>query len=187
MAFAAIVTAASVGLQVVSAFAEAKSASDRAHYQAAVARNNQIIAQQDAEAIRERARIEEDDHRQRIRQSIGAARARQAASGFVVDQDENLDLLGDLRLAGETDILRMRDDAELRARRFDIEGYNAGVQSQLYADSAPNPFLAAGTTLLSEAASNYGTFSNAFSDVGSSSLPPPGQDPGFRRLSRRAV
>ena len=74
------------------------------------------IARDDAAAIQERARLEEEDHRQRINATIGAARAAQAGNGFLVDNETNEALLIDLFVAGETDILRFRDDVALRGR-----------------------------------------------------------------------
>ena len=119
-------------------------------YQEQVNRNNAAIARADAEAVYERSQIEESDHRQRVHQTIGAARAVAAGRGFLIDQDTNQLLTNDIVQAGELDILRLRDDTALRQRQLEIEAQNFEAQGDLNA-------FAARSTVASPLASGFGT------------------------------
>jgi type II secretory pathway component PulJ len=127
-------TAASTLMQMQAQRQQQRAAAAQANFQAAVARNNAIIARQNADAIRDRGVAEEEDHRRRIRQTIGAARASQAALGFLVDDpgSTNADLLADLAEAGELDILRIRDRTEAEAHRAIVQGVNFQAQAGLF-------------------------------------------------------
>lgn len=146
-------TVAGTVVSSVGAYQQSKAAQAQAEYNAAVQRNNATIARQDADIIRARGEAEEAEHRRRIQQSIGAARAAQAGAGFLIDGDvdstNNL-LIGDLAAAGELDILRMRDDVELQARQREIQGVNFEAQAGLFdaEASAQRPGMAAFGTLL---------------------------------------
>lgn len=160
-AVAGVTSILGTAVSTLGAYQQSKAAQAQAEYNAAVARNNQIIAQQDADAIRERGKQQEADHRERIRQTIGAARAVQGATGFLADgqyDDTNAQLIGDLAEAGELDILRLRDSIELDARQKEIQAVNfqaeAGLQGLVA--SQQNPLMAAAGTLLEGAARTAG-------------------------------
>ena len=126
-------------------------------FQAQVASNNQTIALQNAADVRDRGEVEENEHRRRVKQTKGAARASQAANGFLVDDDAgstNIDLLSDIEEAGTLDILRLRDNTAREARRAEIQGVNFQAQSSLLSlqSDSINPGLAAAGTLLAGAA-----------------------------------
>jgi hypothetical protein len=160
---ATIASAVGTGLSAIGAYQQSKATKSQMEYNAAIQRNNSITAQYDAEAIRERGKEEEADHRDRIRQTIGDARAGQAAGMFLIDDKKdstNVQLIGDLAEAGELDILRLRDDVELRARAREIEASNFDSQAGLFdmSAAAQSPFLAGATTLLSGAAATAGVY-----------------------------
>jgi len=170
---------AGTAIGALGAYQQSKAAKAQAEYQAQVARNNATIAQQDKAALLERSKIAEQDHRQRIAQTISSARSAAAANGFLVDGDDdetNVLLTADLAEAGELDILRMRDETSLRARNLDVAAMNAESQAGLFqarAD-AESPLFAAGSTLLEGAARTAGAayssgmFSGSTSSSGSS-------------------
>ena len=118
------------------------AAQNEANFQAEVARNNAIIARDNAEAVRLRGISAEQDKALAGEKVAGAARARQAALGFLVDDTEdstNVGLIGDLAEATQLDILRIRDHADLEARRAEVQGVNFIAQADLFqlkADSA---------------------------------------------------
>lgn len=146
-------TVAGTAVSAVGAYQQSKAAQAQAEYNAQVQRNNATIAQQNAEVIRARGEAQEDEHRRKIQQSIGAARAAAAGGGFLIDgsdQDTNILLQADIAEAGELDILRLRDDTELRAREQEIQGVNFGAQAGLFdaEASAQRPGMAAFGTLL---------------------------------------
>jgi hypothetical protein len=159
----AVATGASAVVSTIGAYQQSQAAKAQAEYKAAVSRNNQIIAQQNADAIRERGQVEEADHRRRIQQTIGSARAAAAGNGFLIDgsaEDTNALLQASIAEAGELDILRLRDDVELRAREQVLRGQQFGAEAALaqFEADQQSPFLAAGATLLEGAAATAGAF-----------------------------
>jgi hypothetical protein len=133
------------------------AANNAAIFKGQVARRNAVIAQQNADAIRDRGEQAIQDKRRQIINISGAARARQAALGFIVGEGSNLDLIGDLAEAGELDILRLRDAADLEARNAEEQANLDEFQARLFdleAGSAlaglvlGNPLLAGAGTLL---------------------------------------
>ena len=155
--------AASTAMSAYGSYQQAKSAQGQANYNAAVQRNNAIIAQQNAADVRDRGAVAEDDHRRRIQQTKGSARAVQASTGFLVDDTEdstNVQMVADLAEAGELDILRIRDNTEREAHRAEVQGVNFTAQAGLFdlKASSENPLAAAGGTLLAGAAKSAPLF-----------------------------
>lgn len=149
--------------------AAAKSAANEARYNAQVARNNQIIQEQNAEAALDQGRAEAEDKRRETAQRLGLQRAQLAAQGFDVGAGTSLDILGDTAALGELDVLRIESDAENRARNFRVQGSNFGAEAGLQDMSARNSLTAGAlnsrSTLISGAT---GTLSSAakFSEAG---------------------
>ena len=153
----------STAVSTYGAYQQAQAQRAQANYQAAVARNNVIIAQQNAADIRDRGETAEDEHRRRIKQTKGTAKAVQASNGFLVDDSEdstNVQMVADLAEAGELDILRIRDNTAREEHRALVEGVNFQAQAGLFdlKASSISPGMAAGSTLLSGAASTFGTY-----------------------------
>lgn len=131
------------------------SASNVDNYNAEVAQNN-------ANAERQRAAYEADITRGRVRQVIGAQRAAGADSGLDIRSGTPIAVLGDSAKAGELDVLARLYQGnaaavayENDARRFKAEGKAAKMGG----------FINAGTSLLSGfgnmAAKNYAKKYNA--------------------------
>lgn len=142
--------------------AAAQSARNQANYQAQVARNNAIIAQQNAADVRDRGARAEDEQRRRIHQTKGSAKAVQASHGFLVDDtadSTNVQMVADLAEAGELDILTIRDNTEREAHRAEVQGQQFVAEAGLFdlkAASSTGPSgLGAMGTLLGGAASAY--------------------------------
>ena len=162
------VTAIGLGLSALSAVAGAiqaqqasKARQQQADYQAAVQRNNAIIQRQDADAIRKRGEVLEDDRRRLVQQVKGSARAVQASQGFLVDDVEgstNVQLLADIAEQGELDVLRIADNTELEARRREIGAINSEAQAGLFdlKSDQESPLLAGTSTLLAGASKTFG-------------------------------
>ena len=135
--------------------AAAASARNQANYQAQVARNNAIIAQQNAADVRDRGERAEADHRQRISQTKGSARAVQASSGFLVDDtadSTNVQMMADLAEAGALDILTIRDNTEREAHRAEVQGQQFVAEAGLFdlksaSSTGPGVLGGAGTLL----------------------------------------
>lgn len=158
---ALVATIASTAVGAMGAYQQSQAAKAQAEFQAAQARNNAIIARQDADAIKARGDVAEQDHRRKVAQAVGAARAAQGGSGLLVEGEEddtNVLLTADIAEAGELDILRIRDAVDLRVRNKLLQAdlaENQGLLFQSKADSE-SPFLAAAGTLLTGAAKAAG-------------------------------
>ena len=163
---AAAAAVASVGVGAVGAYQQSQAAKSQANYQAAIANNNAIAARQNAERIRQEAGIAEDEQRERIARTKGAAVAALAANGLLVDDSADStaqQTLQDIAAEGEYDVLRIRDKYEQEERAAILQGQNYDAQGalmRLKAD-AQNPAFAAGATLLEGASSIYGAGKDA--------------------------
>jgi len=169
MAFATVAAIASIAGTIVStmgAYQQSKAARAQAEFDAAVARNNQIAAEQDVAAIRERGKIQEQEHRDRIAQSIGAARAQGGAGGFLIDgeaDETNVLLQADIAEAGALDILNIRDQVELDARNRQLAALDFGAQASMadFEARSQSPLGAAAGTLLEGVSKSAGLFDKA--------------------------
>ena len=156
-----IATAASgVGtlISTYGAYQQAQAQQAQANYQAAIARNNAIAANQNADAIKARGEILEGEHRRKITQTKGAAKPVQAGNGFLVDDTEdstNVQLIADIAELGELDILRIRDNTALEERRSRLQGANFQSQAGLFDAKAGsiNPLMAGTSSLITGASS----------------------------------
>jgi hypothetical protein len=159
-----ITAVASIGsalVGAVGAYQQSQAAQAQANYQRQVAENNAIIAQQNATRIRQQAEVAEEEQRQRIVATKGAAKARLAANGLLVDDpgDTTASLfLQDIAEIGEYDILKLRDNYEQEARVAAIQGSNYQAQAGLFGlqAAAQSPGFAAAGSLLSGAGKVYG-------------------------------
>lgn len=119
--------------QSIAAQQAAAARQAQARYQAAVARNNAIIAEQNAEKVEDIGLQQEEEHRERIRQTKGAAKTQMASLGFLVDTEDetNALLLADLAEAGEYDLMKIRERTWQNARAARLEGYTQTAQAGL--------------------------------------------------------
>ena len=143
---ATVLQIAGVGFAALGAIQQSQASKAQANYNAQVQRNNEVIALQNAEDARLRGKVEADKARTRVQQTVGATRASLAANGLLVDDDigtTSAGLLSDVLDAGELDILTIKNNAELEARRFEIQANSASATAgglTLQAKSF-NPFL----------------------------------------------
>lgn len=155
---AVVSAAASVIGTGVSAYGQvqagqaAKAAGD---YNAAVARNNQIVAEQQAADAQRRGEVAETEQRRKVRMLAGTQRAALAASGVQLDQGTALDILGDTAAMGELDALTIRNNAEREAYGYRVQGVNfgaeAGLQTMRGQSAMTSGLIGAGGTVLSGA------------------------------------
>lgn len=126
------VAAISAGVSTVGAIQQSQAQSAQAKYQAAVARNNQIIAQQNADDALKRGDVEEQKQRQKVQLLLGQQRTGFAAQGADLTSGSVLDILGDTAATGELDRLTIRNNAEREARQYMLQGVNFQADAQLY-------------------------------------------------------
>lgn len=144
-------TVASTAMQVVGGLNQANAQKAQARYQAQIAQNNQIIAERNARLAREEGKVEEQQHRRKLRAFIGRQRALMGGSGTRLDEGDNLDILADSAMLGELDALTILNNAERRARGFDQQAQIAGWEADMsrHRGRMISPFLDMAPTLLS--------------------------------------
>jgi len=124
----------------------------RANYQAAVARNNQILANRAAEDARKRGTLEANLQRQKSRQLVEQQRAAIAGAGVLVDQDSALGTIVGTAGLGELDALTIQSNAEREALNFEAQGVNFQTEAELRTfegkQAVSSSYLKAGGTLL---------------------------------------
>ena len=175
---AAITTLLSFGVQVAGQIQASRAAQAQAAYQAAVARNNQILAERAAQDALARGRAEAAKQGVRTRQFIARQRTALAGAGQLVDVGSGLDLTADTAAAGRLEELTIRRNAEREALGFRTQGMNFAAEAQLarlrgQAARRALPFGIAGTLLTSAEAFRKGW--------------PKKRIPTIRRISSRQV
>jgi hypothetical protein len=161
------------GVQAIGQIQQGKAAKARANYQAAVARNNQIIANRQAEDARRRGTLEANIQRQKSRQLIEQQRAAIAGAGVLVDQDSALGTIVATAGLGELDALTIQSNAEREALQFEAQGVNFQTEAQLRTfegkQAVRSSYLKAGGTLLTglgSVASKWYVFDKLTADTG---------------------
>lgn len=146
-----------LGLQALGAFQKDSARRTQAEYKSEVDRTNAIIAEQNAMDSIRRGQIEAARHGVRVRQTQGAAAATMAAAGLDISiaGEAAALMLEDLRVAGAYDILTIRHNAAMEARRALIQKAEFTASSDLLDMQAASirPFVSALTTGVSAAVS----------------------------------
>ncbi len=147
----------------------AQAASDAANYQAQVAANNSIIAQQNAAYAAKAGEAQAETQGQKSRNMQGAITAALAANNVDVNSGSAADVRIGQRQAGLLDTENVRQDAALRAYGFKTQATNFQAESGLDKFKAANA-QTAGTiggigSLLGGASSTLEKFSK-FKDIG---------------------
>lgn len=142
----------STGVQVYGAVQQAQAQKAQAEYNAAVARNNAVISAQNEADIIQRGRIATNAMRNRVSQTVGAARAVIAGTGLLLDGGDGTTqslLLDDLRTTGQFDIMTTKANVDREARRARIQGTQYEAQAGLFdlQASTISPALAGLTAL----------------------------------------
>jgi len=137
-------TAASLGMQVVSAVSRGSQQESMANYQAAQ-------ANADAQAEREVAQVNADKIRKATKSQQSSARSALAASGVVADAGTPLTIQGDIINRGEGDALTelltgVRKGQRLDAEASGLRASGSNAKAQGYAGAAGS-LLATGARL----------------------------------------
>ncbi len=155
-------TALSTGLGVVGmvgqqqAQAQAASANAaQARYQAQVAQQNQELARRQAADATQRGQAAEENRRRQTALQIGQQRAGLAAQGTDFSGSET-DILGDTAAAGELDAQTIRANAAREAYGYTVQGLGYGNTASMEYTRAANStytpnYLGAGASLLAGA------------------------------------
>jgi len=152
------VIASGVSMYGTMQSADAQSAS--AAYQAQVARNNQTIAEQNAQSAEDVGLVQEQEQRQKTASLIGTQRAALAAAGLDPNSGSPLDLQSDSARLGELDAQTIGHNTALEAYNYQTQAGNFAAQAQL-ADAQSSWATATGfTNLLGKGIGDGLSFSN---------------------------
>lgn len=138
IAVGAIATVAGSVLGGISSYQQGKAEAAAQQYNAQVARQNAEIANNNA-AMERQAGIEEArKQRMATLQAIGNQEVGLAANGVDVGYGTSLDLIEDTAELGELDALLIQQDAEKRARNYEIQANNFINEARLADFTAAN-------------------------------------------------
>lgn len=175
VAVGAVATVAGSVLGGISSYQQGKTEAAAQQYNAQVARQNAEIAKNNA-AMERQAGIEEA-RKQRIAtlQAIGQQEVGLAANGIDIGYGTSLDLIEDTAELGELDALLIQQDAEKRARNYEIQANNFINEARLAEFTATNAkkagtmgLIAGGTKAVGSLASTLGgSFIGTSSGIGS--------------------
>ena len=121
---------AAAGISAISAEKQGEMQANAADYQAAVARNNQILANQSAQQAIAQGGVDAGQAQQKAAQQLSLVRAKEAASGVTLDSGSALDVQSDTAKSGALDALTIRNDAARKAYGFEVQGAQLGSQAQ---------------------------------------------------------
>jgi hypothetical protein len=120
----------------------------QANYMAQVARNNQQIAQWNAQRALQQGQVREDLQRQKTQQAIGSRRAALAGQGGDINTGSPVDIIGDTARAGEFDARTIRNDTQANVWKALLDANANAGQANLYDSRAANIWLDADNSLL---------------------------------------
>ena len=152
-----VLTGAGTLAKIQSQRRENKATEARGKFEAAVLRNNQIIAERAAVDATERGRIAEGIKRGEISQLIGVQRAALAGSGVEVGTGSALAVTTDTAGIGEFEAQVVRSNAEREAFELRVRAANLGAEAELTL-LRTKPINKTLTTALSGASSILGNF-----------------------------
>jgi len=152
---AAALTAATVS--AYGAYQQGQAAKAEGDYQAAVSRNNAIIAEQNAKASREAGEIEAREARRRTAQVAGQQEGRIAAGNIELGTGTAADVLESTYTFGELDVQTILYNSKINERNLKLEANNLQSQAGLFEFQGRSRRLGAniqaGATLLGGVAS----------------------------------
>lgn len=142
---------AGLGMQAYGAMQSAHAQQNAYNYQAAVDRNNAILAERQASDAEQRGVDAEMTHRRKTAELKGSQRAQLAARGLDLGAGSALNILSDTDLMTEVDALSIRDNATREAwgHRTQAQNYRSEADFKSSAAGNINPLLSGGGTLLS--------------------------------------
>lgn len=148
---------ASAGIAAVGAIRQGQAQAQAAQYQAQVARNNAIIANQNSEAAIAAGNSQAITSELRTAQLAGRQRAALAASGIDPNSGSALDIQRDTAETGALDALTIRNNAARQAYGYQVAGVSDNAQAQLDQSTAANDtsasYLNAGGSIIGGASS----------------------------------
>jgi hypothetical protein len=134
-----------------------QASSNLYQYQAAVAKINQQIAEQNAKYATAAGEVKAQESGMRTRAEIGQTRAVQGASGLDVNRGSAVEVRASEADIGAENTATIRSNAAREAYGYKVQGFQAGAQSTIYGMAAKNATIAgdigAGSSILGGVAS----------------------------------
>jgi len=163
--------AAAIGIiggvvSAVGAIQQGKAQSDAAKYQAQVARNNEIIALQQAAYTRQEGAAQAQRQDLKSAQMIGTQKATLGASGVDVNTGSPLEIQASQASLARLDALTVQSNAERKAWGFDVEASNQKAQQGMFYAQAANAKKAAALSAFSSLLGGFGKFAGKWSGGG---------------------
>lgn len=144
-------SALGLGMSAVGAYQQNAAQNAQMKYQAGVANNNAITAENEANYARQTAERNEEAQKRKTLEVIGTQRAAEGASGAVVDNGSFMDVTLDTAERGTVDAMALLREGDLAAWRYENQAANFKTQAGLYDASQKDPTMAIGGSLLSGA------------------------------------
>jgi len=152
-----------VGMQAAQAQAQAQY--QMAMYQAKVAENNAIVAQDNAKQQRQVGAIDQQEQDFEALAVLAEERAKQGASGFTLNSTAFQRRNATLRMLARRDALRIRDDAERKAIAFENQASGELASARMSEMEADNALTAGKYNSLSTLIGGASMISNQFSSM----------------------
>lgn len=149
----AVLAAASGGVQVMGALNEGKANSNAAAYRAQVARNNEIIANQNAKWAEQQGNAEESAQGMKTRAGVGRLVAGQSATGVDVNTGSYADVQDAASALGELDAMTIRSNMSRKVYAYKADAASKGAEAQLLDAESRNAKQAGKLKALSSALS----------------------------------
>jgi len=151
----ASLSAAGTVVSTIGSMNQAQAAKDQAAHQAAVDRNNQIIANRQAADTLKRGKEASDAQRAKAEQLKARQLVTLAGQGVDVGAGSSVDLLADTAELGEFDAQKIQSNAARESHSQKIQAANFGSRAGMFQASsdAQNPLFAGASTLLTGAGS----------------------------------
>jgi hypothetical protein len=128
---AAIASIAGTGISAIGAMQQGAAAESAASYNAQVAENNRIIAEQNAEYAVRAGQAKAEQESLKGRAALGKIRARQGASGVTVGSPSFVDVEEGAREANVLDVANVIQNAQLEAYGYKSKATNYGAEAEL--------------------------------------------------------
>jgi hypothetical protein len=125
-------------LSAVGAVQQGNAQADAARSQAAVDRNNAILAQRSAKDALQRSQAEEQAQQRKTAEALGRARAAFGSRGIEGDFGSPLATLGDIAQFGELDEKTIRTNAQREALGYEAQAMNFTSSASFKEKSAAN-------------------------------------------------
>lgn len=148
------------GISAIGSIEQGQATAAAARYQAQVASNNQIIAQQQAQSAAQAGEAAAETQSLKTREEVAAAAAGAAANGMEPNSGSASDTQKSMRLVGNVNALNAQQQGEMSAYGFNSQATGFGAQSALdtaEASSAATAGFIGGASSLLGGASTVGS------------------------------